>query len=227
MHYTSLCSNLSSHLSIFSSLPPSVSTSFSSALLKAFHLTTISVPMYPTPVWHNSYLSLYIPSSRLFLSFFSAFLSSFPATPCPPSPLSVSVCPRRLKLNPVGASLAQPCLPPWLDQGNRTCKTRQSELKLQLVQSSVGSVYFWILFHICTPWPPCSSVCFPPSIVFAWCLFLLISSSDRHCRSLDSVGSLQWLTLIKVANDSPLCVCVCESVSFWWFNFNVCFFFFL
>lgn len=91
----------------------------------------------------------------------------------------------------------------------------------------MGSVYFWIPFHIFTlsP-PPCSTQSACVCVFLSLRLFCSVSSlpslSDRHCRSLDSEASLQWLTLIKVANESPfhsvgvrLCVCVCVP-------FNVC-----
>lgn len=90
MHYTSFLNNLSSHLSIFPPLPPSVSASLSSASLKAFHLSTISMPGHASPIRLNSYLPLYIPSSLLFLSFFSIFLPSYlshPSSLCPLPPL--------------------------------------------------------------------------------------------------------------------------------------------
>lgn len=95
MHYTSFLNNLSSHLSIFPPLPPSVSASFSSASLKAFHLSTISMPGHTSPIRLNSYLPLYIPSSLLFLSFFSIFLPSHllhPPSLCPLSPPFLSSC---------------------------------------------------------------------------------------------------------------------------------------
>lgn len=77
MHYTSFLNNLLSHLSIFPSLPPSVSAFLSCASVKAVHLSTISMPGRTSAIRHNSYLSLYIPSSLLFLSVFSILLPSY------------------------------------------------------------------------------------------------------------------------------------------------------
>lgn len=128
MHYTSFLNNLSSHLSIFLPLLPPSLHPFSSAWLKAFHLSTISMPGHPpappknpttTTIQLNSYLPLYIPSSLPFLSFFSIFRPSYrPQSPslCPLSLLSASSCPHpphnpQLKLNPVSVSLARPRLP--------------------------------------------------------------------------------------------------------------------
>lgn len=47
MHYTSFLNNLSSHLSIFLPLLPPSLHPFSSAWLKAFHLSAISMPGHP------------------------------------------------------------------------------------------------------------------------------------------------------------------------------------
>lgn len=91
----------------------------SSSWLKAFHLSTISMPgPAPPPIRLTSYLPLYIPSSLLLLSLFSIFPPShlldplcalYPFPLRPPTPP-----PPRLKLNPVGVSLARPRLPPTL-----------------------------------------------------------------------------------------------------------------
>lgn len=95
MHYTSFLNNLSSYLSIFPPLPPSVSASLSSASFKAFHLSTSPCLGIFLPIRHNSYLPLYIPSSLLSLSFFSIFLLASSLSVPSISPPSAEIKPRR------------------------------------------------------------------------------------------------------------------------------------
>lgn len=81
MHYTSFLNNLSSHLSIFPPLPPSVSASpFFCLALSASplrYLSTWATSFPPPSLPPHSYLTLYIPSSLLFLSSLSIFLPSY------------------------------------------------------------------------------------------------------------------------------------------------------
>lgn len=129
MHYTSFLNNLPSHLSIFPPLPPSISTALFFCLALSvsplYYLNTC--PQLPPRL--TSYLPFCIPSSFLFPSFFSIF---------PPSvlllcalyhfaPPSSPLAPHKLKLNPVGVSLAWPRIPlsfSHMDPRNRPWNTR-------------------------------------------------------------------------------------------------------
>lgn len=210
MHYTSFLNNLSSHLSIFPPLPPSVSASLSSAWLKAFHLATISTPgqLTPTtpqpcthlPIRLNSYLTFYIPSSFLFLSFFSIFLPSYLSHP--PSLCPLSTAPTLAPSPPAEIK------PRWREPGPTTSPTEAQphgpkkqtlKNKIKYIKTAMGSPlhgqcifldtisHFYILPALLHP----VCLCFSPSVCFAPSLLPFPSFSDRHCRSLDSEASLQ------------------------------------
>ena len=111
MHYTSFPNNLCSHLSIFSSLPPSVSTYLFSTLLKGFHLLAMAHYLHSTQFLSDALYS-FISSSPIFLLYHLSQLPlTYPRFQSPLSPPSLSSCPLLLKLNPVGTSLARSRLP--------------------------------------------------------------------------------------------------------------------
>lgn len=204
MHHTSFLNNLSSHLSIFPPLLPSVSASLSSAPLEAFHLSTISMPGHTSPIRLNSYLPFYIPSSLLFpilplylsaqLPLCTLYSQLRPSLPLPPP--SPSSCPR-LKLNPVGVSLARPRLPTKA-QAHRP-KKQTLKNKIKYIKTAMGSllhgqcIFLDTISHFNTLsallHPVC--LCFSPPVCFAPSRPLFLSFSDRLCRSLDSEASLQ------------------------------------
>lgn len=196
MHYTSP-NNLSSHLSIFSPLLPSVSTSLSSASLKAVHLSAISMPGHTTPPFNTILISPSIFLHLILFFFFHllslpGYLSHIPA----PYALHTFSCPRlfRVKLNPVNVS--------WFNSADLKKTDLEKGDKLYQICSSSPlcgqCVYFYIPLR---PAPPILSTLSSPR-TFSPASSLSVSSG-RHCHSLDSEESLQWLTLIKVVNESP------------------------
>lgn len=194
MHYTSFLNNLSSHLSIFPPLPPSVSASLSSVSLKAFHLSTISTPGHTSPPFD---------SILIFPSIFLHLFFSYPS--------SLSFCPATSRILPPCALYPLPLRPPaqikpraWPDHVSHrgpATRTQETDLEKQdkVHQNCSGFTAPWAVYifgyrftflHSPHPAPPSLSVCvsLPPSVLLR---LSFPSSSDRHCRSLDSEASLQ------------------------------------
>lgn len=194
MHYTSFLNNLSSHLSIFPPLPPSVSAS------PFFCLALSASPLRYLSTWATSFPPPSLPPPFLSYPLYS-FISSFPILPlylsaqlpsslCPLSPFPLR--PPAWKLNPVGVGPARPRLPPSLSRTDPRKQTLNNKIKY--IKTALGSplrgqrIFLDTIFTFFTLFPAllhpvCLRLSPPPS--------LPLPPPDRRCRSLDSEASLQ------------------------------------